>query len=62
MARRFGFSRATDDWRTLVADPEVDIVSITTPNNMLKEMALAALAAGKHVWYEKPLALSLEDA
>ena len=62
MARQLGFARATDDWRALVADPEVDVVSITTPNRLHREMALAALAAGKHVWCEKPLALTLAEA
>ena len=62
MARQFGFARATDDWRALVADPEVDVVSITTPNRLHREMALAAIAAGKHVWCEKPLALTLAEA
>ncbi|PTW56586.1 putative dehydrogenase [Breoghania corrubedonensis] len=61
-ADQFGFARATDDWRALVADPAVDIVSITTPNRLHKEMALAALAAGKHVHLEKPMALTLADA
>ncbi len=60
--RRFGFARATTDWRVLVADPAVELVSITTPNDLHKEMALAALAAGKHVWCEKPLALTAADA
>lgn len=62
MARQFGFARATDDWRALVADPAVDIVSITTPNGLHREMALAAIAAGKHVWCEKPMALTLAEA
>ncbi|MBO0903608.1 Gfo/Idh/MocA family protein [Jiella sonneratiae] len=62
MARQFGFAAATDDWRTLVESPEVDIVSITTPNGLHKEMALAAMAAGKHVHCEKPMALTLDDA
>lgn len=62
MAREFGFARATDDWRAVVADPAVDVVSITTPNGMHREMAVAALQAGKHVWCEKPMALTLEDA
>ena len=61
-AAQFGFATATDDWRALVASSEVDIVSITTPNALHKEMALAAIAAGKHVHCEKPLALTLEDA
>lgn len=61
-AARFGFETATADWRALVASPGVDIVSVTTPNGLHKEMALAAIAAGKHVHCEKPLALTLEDA
>ncbi|SDE78924.1 Gfo/Idh/MocA family protein [Limimaricola pyoseonensis] len=62
MADQLGFASATGDWRALVADPAVDIVSITTPNGLHREMALAAIAAGKHVHCEKPLALRLEDA
>ncbi|WP_428641983.1 Gfo/Idh/MocA family protein [Roseibium sp.] len=61
-ADQFGFARATDDWMDLVADPKVDIVCITTPNKVHKEMALAALEAGKHVHLEKPMALTMEDA
>lgn len=60
--RQFGFARVTDDWRRLVEDPEVDLVSITTPNAMHKDIALAALAAGKIVHCEKPLALTLDEA
>lgn len=62
MATQFGFDRATDDWRALVEDPAVGIVSITAPNALHREMALAALAAGKHVHCEKPLALTLAEA
>lgn len=62
MAEQFGFARATSDWRELVADPAVDVVSITTPNGLHREIALAALAAGKHVWCEKPMALTLDEA
>lgn len=62
LGRQFGFTRSTGDWRALVADPGVDIVSITTPNGLHREMALAAIEAGKHVHCEKPLALTLEDA
>jgi predicted dehydrogenase len=59
---RFGFARASSDWRELVADPSVELVSITAPNILHKEMALAAIAAGKHVYCEKPLALTAGDA
>jgi predicted dehydrogenase len=49
------------DWRELVRDPQVDLVDITLPTAMHAELANAALAAGKHVLCEKPMALSLND-
>ena len=58
----FGFEKATADWRVLIADPDVDVVSVTTPNQFHPEMAIAALEAGKHVWCEKPMAPSYGDA
>lgn len=62
LAPSWGFARSGDDWRAAVADPAVDVVSITTPNGLHREMAEAALAAGKHVWLEKPMALTVADA
>ncbi len=61
-AARFGFERSTGDWRKLVEDPEIDVVDITSPNSMHHEMAMAAIAAGKHVYCEKPLSVTLEEA
>jgi predicted dehydrogenase len=61
-AGEFGFAESTADWRQLVAHPDVDVVSITTPNAFHAQMAIAALTAGKHVWCEKPMATSLGDA
>ncbi|MGL4269135.1 MAG: Gfo/Idh/MocA family protein [Plesiomonas sp.] len=61
-AAEFGFNRYTGDWRELVADPAVDVVDICSPNSLHKEMALAAIRHGKHVYAEKPLALSAADA
>lgn len=61
-AREFGFQRATDDWRKLVTDPNVDVVDICTPNFLHKEIALEAIKHGKHVYSEKPLALTAQDA
>jgi predicted dehydrogenase len=61
-AQTLGFAHATSDWRSIMADPEIDLVSITAPNALHKEMSLAAIAAGKHVYCEKPLAPLASDA
>ena len=61
-AASLGFARATANWRTLINDPRVDLISITAPNALHKPIALAALAAGKPVYCEKPLATTVEDA
>ena len=49
------------DWRELVANPEIDAIDICTPSPLHKEIALAALGAGKHVLCEKPMALDTSD-
>jgi len=59
---RFGFEKFCTDWNDIVNDPEIDVVSICTPNNAHAEIAIAALKAGKHVICEKPIASTLEDA
>jgi predicted dehydrogenase len=61
-AHQYGFARSSGNWRELVSDPRVDVVSITTPNTLHREMALAAIAAGKHVHCEKPLSPSLGES
>ena len=61
-ASDFGFARWTTDWREIIADPQVDIVDITTPNHLHAEMAIAAAEAGKHIYCEKPLALTSAEA
>ena len=55
-ADRFGAERAYPDYRALLADPDVDVVHDCTPNDIHAEINAAALAAGKHVLSEKPLA------
>lgn len=60
-AERLGFEATTEDWRAVVEHPEVDAVSVTTPNALHRKVALAAIAAGKHVWIEKPVGLGLDD-
>ncbi len=54
-AQRLGIKRSTEDWRELLADPEIDAVSIATRNDSHYEIAIAALEAGKHVFCEKPV-------
>ena len=61
VARQFSIPRATTDYRDLL-DREVDAVVITTPPALHRRMALDAIAAGKHVFCEKPLAATLADA
>jgi predicted dehydrogenase len=61
-ARTLDFRRSTGHWRDLLTDPEIDIIDITTPNRLHREMSLAAIAAGKHVYCEKPLAPTRADA
>jgi predicted dehydrogenase len=51
-----------DDWRAVVTSPEVELVSIVTPPSEHRQMALAALEAGKHVIVEKPTALDAGEA
>ncbi|MCC7145659.1 MAG: Gfo/Idh/MocA family oxidoreductase [Phycisphaeraceae bacterium] len=61
-ARRWGWRNWSTDWQKTLSDPQIDLVDITTPNNAHRELAVAALEAGKHVACEKPLAASLDDA
>src|SRR5262245_33731112 len=51
----FGFTRAADDWRSVVDDPGVDVVYVTAPNMMHEPVATAAAEAGKAVFCEKPV-------
>src|SRR5437016_4749468 len=52
---RLGFEQASGDWQQVLSHPEVEAVSIAAPNFVHREVALAAAAAGKHFWGEKPL-------
>lgn len=61
-ARAWGFDHSHADWQQLISDPVVDLVAITTPNHLHFPMAMAALEAGKAVYCEKPLAVSLDQA
>lgn len=57
-----GFERAVGDYREVLADPEVDVVSICSPNFLHHEIALAAVAAGKPFWIEKPMGVSAQQS
>lgn len=61
-AARFGFSSTTRDWREVAADPRVKAVSITAPNFLHRAIGVAMAEAGKHIWIEKPVGLTAEDA
>ncbi|MDO4867852.1 MAG: Gfo/Idh/MocA family oxidoreductase [Clostridia bacterium] len=61
-ARAAGFEHFTDDYRELLAREDIDVVSICTPNDQHEEMALAAIRAGKHVYIDKPLAVTAQSA
>ena len=61
-ADRFGFASTTRDWREVAADPRVHAVSITAPNFLHREIGVAMAEAGKHLWIEKPVGLTADDA
>jgi predicted dehydrogenase len=61
-AAKFGWNSHQTDWRAVVGSSDVDLVDISTPNNMHAEIAIAAARAGKHILCEKPLAMSLTEA
>src|SRR5690349_11456841 len=61
-ADQYGFASATRDWREVAADPRVRAVSITAPNFLHREIGVARAEAGKHIWIEKPVGLTAQDA
>lgn len=62
VAQSWNVPRAYRDIEEVVADPQVQVVHVCTPNHLHRSLAQAALEAGKHVICEKPLATTLEDA
>ncbi|WP_035425456.1 Gfo/Idh/MocA family protein [Halalkalibacterium ligniniphilum] len=60
-AERLGFENYSTDWRSVVEDPEIDIIDIVTPNDSHAEIAIAAAKAGKHIISEKPLARNAKE-
>ena len=62
LANAWDFESSSDNWRAVCEGPGIDVIDICTPNHLHKEMALTAIAAGKHVYCEKPLALTSAEA
>ena len=60
-ADQWGYESVETDWRKLVERKDIDAVDICTPNNLHKEIALAAAAAGKAILCEKPLAMTTAE-
>ncbi len=61
-ADQLGYQSWETDWRELVARDDIDIIGITAPSNVHREIAIGAAEHGKHVFCEKPLALNTRDA
>lgn len=61
-AARYGWAESATDWREVIARDDVDIVDICAPGWLHAEIAIAALAAGKHVLVEKPLSNTLAES
>lgn len=62
LAEKYGFKRWTTDWNEVVSDSEIDMVDITTPNASHCPIAIEAAKHGKHVYCEKPLAMTAQEA
>ena len=61
-AQKLGWEGYETDYHALIARPDIQLVDVSTPGDTHKEVVLAALAAGKHVICEKPLANNLAEA
>ena len=61
LGKKFGFEQSTTDYHTILADPDIQAVFITTRHHQHARMVVEALQAGKHVFVEKPLAISGEQ-
>ena len=59
LAKNFGIAQTYTDYRDLIRDPNVDLVSIAVPPDLHKSIALEAIEAGKHVLCEKPLGIDV---
>ncbi len=62
LARRYGIPRVFHDYREMLQEPDVELITITAPNRLHASMTIDCARAGKHVVCEKPLCMTLEEA
>ena len=55
------FAYTTNDYKELLADPDIDLIAVSTQHNSHAKFVIEALNAGKHVYCEKPLCLTLDE-
>lgn len=61
-ADRWGWKHTETDWKKVIGRDDVDVVDISLPQSLHREVAIAAAKAGKHIFCEKPIALTARDA
>ncbi len=61
-ADNWGYERVETDWRNVVNADDIDLVDVCSPNNLHKDIVLAAAKAGKMICCEKPLAMNVREA
>jgi len=60
--QKFGWESYETDWKKLLLRKDIDVIDITAPSNVHKEIVMSAASTGKHIFCEKPLALNARDA
>lgn len=58
----YGVDRITDCWREIIDDPDIEVIHNCTPNDLHDEINMAAIKAGKHIYAEKPLSITADQA
>src|SRR5688572_22822954 len=58
---QLGWNKVSTNWKEVIANPEIDVVDINTPNDSHAEIAIAAAQAGKHILCEKPLGMTVKE-
>ena len=61
LAKQFGIQRVFTDYREMLKEPDIEMITIATPNHLHAEMTIECARAGKHIVCEKPLAMTIEQ-